>query len=50
MVIPAGKHKIEFKFMPETVTKGNTVDLIASILMVGLLGLAVFVEIKKNKQ
>lgn len=50
MVIPAGKHKIEFKFMPETVAKGNTVDLIASILMVGLLGLAVFVEIKKNKQ
>lgn len=48
MVIPAGKHKIEFKFMPETVTKGNTVDLIASILMVGLLGLAVFLEVKKK--
>lgn len=50
MVIPSGKHKIEFKFMPETVTKGNTVDLIASILMVGLFGLALFVEVKKNKQ
>jgi uncharacterized membrane protein YfhO len=50
MVIPAGKHIIDFKFMPETVVKGNTVDLIASILMVGLLGLAVFFEIKKNKQ
>ena len=48
MVVPAGKHKIEFKFMPETVAKGNTVDLIASILMVGLLGLAVFFEVKKK--
>jgi len=48
MVVPAGKHKIEFKFMPESVTKGNTVDLIASILMVGLLGLAVFFEVKKK--
>ena len=48
MVVPAGKHKIEFKFMPESVEKGNTVDLIASILMVGLLGLAVFFEVKKK--
>ena len=48
MVVPAGKHKIEFKFMPESVAKGNTVDLIASILMVGLLGLAVFFETKKK--
>ena len=48
MVVPAGKHKIEFKFMPESVEKGNTFDLIASILMVGLLGLAVFFEIKKK--
>ena len=48
MVVPAGKHKIEFKFMPESVEKGNTIDLIASILMVGLLGLAVFFEIKKK--
>ena len=48
MVIPAGKHKIEFKFMPETVSKGNTVDLIASILMVGLLGLAIFFEVKNK--
>ena len=49
MVVPAGKHKIEFKFMPESVAKGNTVDLIASILMVGLLGLAVFFEVKRKE-
>jgi hypothetical protein len=47
MVVPAGKHKIEFKFEPESVAKGGKVDLIASILMVGLLGLAVFFEVKK---
>ena len=47
MVIPAGKHKIEFKFDPESVKKGATADLIASILMVGLLGLALFFEVKK---
>jgi hypothetical protein len=47
MVIPAGKHKIEFKFEPETVKKGRTVDLIASFLMIGLLGLALFFEVKK---
>ncbi|MBC7409296.1 MAG: hypothetical protein H7339_12975 [Arcicella sp.] len=49
MVVPAGKHKIEFKFMPESVAKGNTVDLIASILMVGLLGFAVFFEVKRKE-
>lgn len=48
MVIPAGKHKIEFKFEPETVKKGGTVDLIASFLIVGLLGLALFFEVKKS--
>ena len=47
MVIPAGKHKVEFKFEPETVKKGGTVDLIASFLMVGLLGMALFFEVKK---
>lgn len=47
MVIPAGKHKIEFKFEPESVEKGTKVDLIMSIALVGLLGLAIFLEVKK---
>ena len=48
MVIPAGKHKIEFKFEPESVEKGTKVDLIMSIALVGLLGLAIFLEVKKK--
>ena len=48
MVIPAGKHKIEFKFEPESVSKGNKVDLIMSVILVGVLGLAIFFEVKKK--
>lgn len=31
--IPKGKHSIEFKFIPEVVSKGSTLALISSILM-----------------
>jgi hypothetical protein len=48
LVIPAGNHKIEFVFDPETIKKGNKIDLIASILMVLLIGVAFWVERKKN--
>jgi hypothetical protein len=49
MVIPAGKHTIVFKFEPESVRVGNKVDLVASLMLVALLGLALFVEVKKKK-
>lgn len=49
MVVPAGKHKIEFKFDPPAVKTGHTIDLIASILLVLFIGLAVFFENKKNE-
>ncbi|MEA5259142.1 hypothetical protein VB264_15200 [Arcicella aquatica] len=48
MVVPAGKHTIEFKFEPESVKKGGTVDLIMSIVLVSVLGLAIFFEVKKK--
>lgn len=49
MVVPAGKHIIEFKFEPTAVVTGSKIDLVSSFLLVGLLGLAIFFEIKKKK-
>ncbi len=46
--IPVGSHKIEFVFDPETTKNGNKIDLIASILMVLLVGAAFWMERKKN--
>ncbi len=40
MVIPAGKHKIEFIFEPNSLKTGSIIDLIASILLVALVGFA----------
>jgi hypothetical protein len=37
MPVPAGKHKIEFKFEPREYEIGNTVTLISSILMLGVV-------------
>jgi hypothetical protein len=37
MPIPAGKHTVEFKFAPEEYEIGNTVTLICSILLLGLV-------------
>ncbi len=33
LIIPEGKHKIEFKFMPESFLLGETVSLISSIIL-----------------
>lgn len=33
MEIPAGKHKIEFKFEPSSYRIGNTIALLGSILL-----------------
>lgn len=48
MVVPAGKHTILFKFDPVAVEKGNTVDLITSVLMVAFLGIALFFEARRK--
>lgn len=49
MVIPAGKHKVEFKFEPQSIAVGFKIDLAASILLgLGLFG-AIFFEWKKSK-
>ena len=50
MKIPAGKHNIEFKFEPQVVKTGSTIALISFILMILLLGGAIYLDQKKAKQ
>jgi uncharacterized membrane protein YfhO len=50
MEIPAGNHTIEFKFEPQVVKTGSTIALISFILMILLLGGAIYFEQKKAKQ
>jgi len=54
MLIPAGKHKIEFKFEPATYFLGQKISLISSILVVILLltflGFYFYKEIGINKK
>jgi hypothetical protein len=48
MVVPAGKHKIEFRFVPDTYYRGETIALISSILLFGGVAVAFFLEAKKR--
>jgi hypothetical protein len=47
MVIPAGKHTVEFKFEPKIWTVGNVVSLISSLLLLILVVVVLVMEIKK---
>jgi hypothetical protein len=48
MNIPAGEHKIEFKFEPQSYLKGRWVNLVASMILIAMLiGLLAF-EAKRN--
>jgi hypothetical protein len=49
MVVPAGKHTIEFVFNPITVEKGQKVDLAASIVWVLLVFGALFMDFRSRK-
>jgi hypothetical protein len=48
--IPAGNHKIEFKFEPEVVKTGSRIALISFILMILSIGIGVFYWRKENKK
>ena len=50
MVIPAGDHKIEFKFEPQSYYVGEKVSLAGSVLLVLFLGAALFFELRKKKE
>lgn len=50
MVIPAGKHRIEFRFTSSTYTIGETIALISSVLLFGGVAAVVFLESRKKKR
>jgi hypothetical protein len=47
MMVPAGKHTIEFKFEPDVVKTGSTITLISSIGMILLVGFGFYYERKR---
>jgi len=49
MVIPAGDHKIEFKFEPRSYFVGEKISLAGSVLLVLFLGISLFFEFRKKK-
>ncbi len=46
--IPAGKHKIEFKFEPQTYKTASTIAMIGSLLVLLTLGLGLFLNKKES--
>ncbi len=48
MLVPAGKHKIEFKFEPKTYTTGNTIAMLGSVLLLITIGAGLFLHKKNN--
>jgi hypothetical protein len=50
MVVPAGKHKIEFRFVPKTYQMGETIALISSILLFGGVAMAFFLESRRKRE
>jgi hypothetical protein len=50
MHVPAGKHKIEFKFEPQVVKTGGTISLVSFVLLLGLIGAGVWYERKSQSQ
>lgn len=49
MEVPAGKHKIEFKFEPSSYKTGNTVATMGSILFLLSVGIGLFFAYKKKE-
>lgn len=51
VIVPAGKHKIEFRFEPETYYTGKNISMGANVILIAILGIAIggiFFKKKKN--
>lgn len=48
--LPGGNHKLEFKFEPASYYTGETISLIASILLLAALGASVYLEYKRRNK
>jgi len=48
--VPAGKHTIKFRFEPVSVDAGMKIDLVSSLLLVGLVIGALFVESRRRQK
>ena len=48
--VPAGQSEIEFRFDPDSYRVGNTIGLISSILLILLLGGAIFMEWRNSQK
>ncbi len=47
--LPGGNHQVEFKFEPRSYHTGETISLIASIILVLGLGLVIWLELRQNR-
>ena len=47
-MIPAGRHKVEFKFEPATVKTGKIIALISSVLLILLVAGVIFISFKNG--
>ena len=50
LLIPAGKHNVEFKFEPQVVQTGSTITLISSIMILLLLIGGIYFETKRSTE
>lgn len=50
MPVPAGKHKIEFKFEPQTYKTANNIAMAGSILVFLSVAVSFYLEMKKGKK
>jgi len=49
LLIPAGRHDIEFRFEPKSFSIGQTLAIISSITILLLIGAAIFMSIRRKK-